>query len=241
MTAAAMAERELCRLEEIPAVGDFAEYRIFDQSIVVVRTAEHDVQAFHNVCRHRGVRLVEGHGTLRRGFVCPFHGWRYGHDGRNTLVTQSKTFAEHNLVPEELDLTPVRCETWGGCAWINLDRDAPPLRECIEPFATALDAWKAESLRTEWWYAARLPVNWKLAIEAFVEMYHVVQTHPQLVIPARFGRRAGDAFDPRAYVDADLRYLRTMSEGMAGMVHATERSEERRVGKECRSRWSPYH
>lgn len=211
-----------CRLEEMPAVGDFAEYRIFDQSIVVVRTGDHDVQAFHNVCRHRGVRLVEGHGTLRRGFVCPFHGWRYGHDGRNTLVTQSKTFAEHNLVPEELDLTPVRCETWGGCAWINLDRDAPPLRECIEPFATALDAWKAESLRTEWWYAARLPVNWKLAIEAFVEMYHVVQTHPQLVIPARFGRRAGDAFDPRAYVDADLRYLRTMSEGMAGMVHATD-------------------
>ena len=82
---------------------------------------------------------------------------------------------------------------WGGCAWINLDDDAPPLRQCIEPFATILDAWKVESLRAEWWYACRLPVNWKLADEAFVEQYHVVETHPQLVIPGavRAARRRG--------------------------------------------------
>jgi hypothetical protein len=65
-------------------------------------------------------------------------------------------------------------------------------------------------------------VNWKLAIEAFVESYHVVQTHPQLVIPTRYGLRDGEAFDARAFVDADLAYLRTMSEGMAGMVHADD-------------------
>ncbi|MFA5885882.1 MAG: aromatic ring-hydroxylating dioxygenase subunit alpha [Acidimicrobiia bacterium] len=211
-----------CRLEEIPEPRDFVEYEILDQSIVVLRTDDMEVRAFQNVCRHRGVKLVEGRGTLKRGFVCPFHGWCYGQDGANTAVTQSRTFAEHNLVPDDLDLTPVKCETWGGCAWINLDPDAPPLRECLEPAATALDAWKVESLRTEWWYAARLPVNWKLAIEAFVEMYHVVQTHPQLVIPARFGLRDDAAFDPREYVDADIRYLRTMSDGMAGMVHASD-------------------
>ena len=73
---------------------------------------------------------------------------------------------------------------WGGCAWINLDADAPPLRQCMEPFATVLDGWKMESLRAEWWYAARLPVNWKLGVEAFVEQYHVLQSHPQLRIPA---------------------------------------------------------
>ena len=90
----------------------------------------------------------------------------------------ARTFAEHNLQPDDINLMPVRCEVWGGCAWINLDDDAPPLRQCIEPFATILDAWKVESLRTEWWYACRLPVNWKLAEEAFVEQYHVVETHP---------------------------------------------------------------
>ncbi len=211
-----------CRLEEIPQPRDFVEYEILDQSVVVVRTDDMGVRAFQNACRHRGVRVVAGRGTCEDGFTCPFHGWCYGIDGRNTGVPRRKTFAEHNLQPGDIDLVPVRCEEWGGCAWINFDDDAPPLRECLEPAATSLDAWKVASLRTEWWYACRLPVNWKLAIEAFVESYHVVQTHPQLVIPTRYGRRDSESFDARAFVDADIRYLRTMCEGMAGMVHADD-------------------
>ena len=116
----------------------------------------------------------------------------------------------------------MRCEVWGGCAWINLDDEAPPLRSCIEPFATTLDAWKMESLRAEWWYAFRLPVNWKLAEEAFLEQYHVIQTHPQLVIPGRYPPRDPSAFDPQTFVESELHYLRTMSDGMAGMVHAND-------------------
>ena len=85
-----------------------------------------------------------------------------------------------------------------------------------------MDAWKVESLRTEWWYACRLPVNWKLAQEAFMEQYHVVETHPQLRIAGRYAPRTGAAFDPRAFVEADIHYLRTMSDGMAGMVHAND-------------------
>ncbi|MGP0032724.1 MAG: aromatic ring-hydroxylating oxygenase subunit alpha [Acidimicrobiales bacterium] len=212
-----------CRLEEIPQPHDFVEYEILDQSIVVVRTEDRGVRAFQNTCRHRGVRVVEGRGTCESGFICPFHGWCYGPDGRNTFVPQAKTFAEHNLQPQDLNLTSVQCEVWGGCAWINLDDDAPPLRQCIEPFASILDAWKVEALRTEWWHACRLPVNWKLAEEAFMEQYHVVETHPELVIPGmRYGRTKGAEFDARAFVDAELQYLRTMSEGMAGMVHAND-------------------
>src|SRR5262245_29350423 len=211
-----------CRLEEIPQPRDFVEYEFLDQSIVVLRTDDLGVAAFQNACRHRGVRLVEGRGSCEQGFECPFHGWRYGPDGTNAGVRQRRTFSEHNLEPDEINLVPVRCEMWGGCAWINFDNDAPPLRECIEPAATVLDAWKVESLRTERWYACRLPVNWKLAIEAFVEMYHVVQTHPQLVIPTRYGLREGAPFDRRSFVDADIQYLRAMSEGMDGMVHAND-------------------
>ncbi len=212
-----------CRLEEIPEARDFVEYEFLDQSIVVLRTDDMEVRAFQNTCRHRGVRVVEGRGTCENGFVCPFHGWCYGLDGTNTFVPRKRAFSEHNLEADDINLVSVRCEVWGGCAWINLDDGAPPLRQCIEPAATILDAWKVESLRTEWWYACRLPVNWKLAQEAFVEQYHVVETHPQLNIPGmRYSRRAGDPFDPRAFVDAEIEYLRTMSEGMAGMVHAND-------------------
>jgi len=212
-----------CRLEEIPEPGDFVEYEILDQSVIVLRTEDQGVRAFQNVCRHRGVKLIEGRGTSDSGFTCPFHGWCYGPDGANTHIPQRRTFAEHNLQPGDIDLTPVRCESWGACAWINLDDDAPPLRQCIEPAATILDEWKVESLRTDWWLACRLPVNWKLAQEAFQEQYHVVEAHPQLVIPGmRYSAHDGAAFDSQAFVDAELRYLRTMSEGMAGMVHAND-------------------
>jgi nitrite reductase/ring-hydroxylating ferredoxin subunit len=211
-----------CRLEEIPEANDFVEYEILDQSIVVVRTADLGVRAFQNTCRHRGVKVAEGRGTCESGFICPFHGWCYGPDGTNSFVTRSKTFSEHNLQPQDLNLTPVRCEMWGGCAWINLDDAAPPLRECIEPFASTQDEWLAASYRTEWWQAARLPVNWKLAEEAFMEQYHVIETHPELVIPDRFPSPKAVEIDPRSFVEAELHYLRVMSDGMAGMVHAKD-------------------
>jgi phenylpropionate dioxygenase-like ring-hydroxylating dioxygenase large terminal subunit len=210
-----------CRLEEIPEPHDFVEYEILDQSVIVVRGDDMEVRAFQNACRHRGVRVIEGRGTCEEGFTCPFHGWCYGVDGGNTFVSRPRTFAEHNLQPGDIDLVPVRCETWGGCAWINLDDGAPPLRHCAEPFATVMDAWQLESMRAEWWYAFRIPANWKLAEEAFMEQYHVLETHPQLRIPGRFPPRTG-SFDPRAFVDAELHYLRTMNAGMAGMVHASD-------------------
>jgi phenylpropionate dioxygenase-like ring-hydroxylating dioxygenase large terminal subunit len=211
-----------CRLEEIPEPGDFVEYEILDQSIIVMRTEDMGVRALQNACRHRGVKVAEGRGSCTSGFICPFHGWCYGPDGVNTFVTRSKTFSEHNLRAPDLNLTPVRCEEWGGCAFINLSDDAPPLRDCIEPFATVHDAWKVESLRAEWWHAARLPVNWKLAEEAFMEQYHVIETHPELVITGRDPSRSGGAVDPRALIDAELHYLRIMSDGMDGMVHVND-------------------
>jgi phenylpropionate dioxygenase-like ring-hydroxylating dioxygenase large terminal subunit len=211
-----------CRLEEIPRIGDYVEYEILDQSVIVVRIADDEVRAYENACRHRGVKVIEGRGTLKSGFTCPFHGWCYGLDGVNTNVSRPKTFSEHNLASDDIDLVPVHCQTWGGCAWINLDPEAPDLGACIEPFASILDAWKVESMCSEWWHAFRLPVNWKLAQEAFLEQYHVIETHPELVIPKRFAPRDPAVFDPAVFVEAELQYLRVMSEGMAGMVHAND-------------------
>ena len=106
-----------CRLEEIPEPDDFVEYEFLDQSIIVVRTADMGARAFENSCRHRGVRVAQGAGSCRSGFTCPFHGWRYGPDGTNAGIPRRRSFAEHNLVADELDLVPVRCEVWGGCAF----------------------------------------------------------------------------------------------------------------------------
>src|ERR1700712_983197 len=109
------------RLEEIPEVGDYVEYRLLDKSVIVVR-AKSGVKAFHNACRHRGVQLVTEPGNCKtKGFVCPFHGWRWNMEGENTFVFGKQIFSEEVLDKAEINLVPCRLEEWGGCAFINFD------------------------------------------------------------------------------------------------------------------------
>src|SRR5262249_23243642 len=115
-----------------------------------------------------------------QGFICPFHGWRYDMDGKNTFVFHKQIFSEEQLEAAELNLVPIRCELWGGCAFINFDDDAAPLLECIKPFAEWHDPRAVDKLKVEWWLSCDLPANWKLAMEAFQEGYHVMRSHPQL-------------------------------------------------------------
>lgn len=204
-----------CRLEELPNPGDFVEYEILDQSVIVVRVDADHVRAYHNSCRHRGMKLVEGQGS-RRSFVCPFHGWCWDLDGTNTFVLRPELFGEANLDAGDLRLTPVRCELWGGCAWINLDDGAPPLRDQLEPFASRHDEWNVGALRTEWWKSCVLPVNWKLAAAAFMEGYHVPQTHPQLMT------RAAERTGVHPVIETSLHYMRTLGSGMGGMTHEND-------------------
>jgi phenylpropionate dioxygenase-like ring-hydroxylating dioxygenase large terminal subunit len=231
-----------CRLEEIPETGDFVEYENVGRSIILLRVSDSEVKAYYNACRHRGVKLVEDRGTLRSGFTCPFHGWCYGLDGANTFLYQPDLFAEDNRTAEDVGLRECRVELWGGCAFINFDDNAPPLRECIEPFATTLDAWHAETLRTEWWLSFRLPVNWKLAMEAFMEGYHVMQTHPQLLPPNARGKgsvynASGKSYkegtrptkeaqaaatvgmNSEEFIENQLHYLRVYNDGLRGLFH----------------------
>jgi len=222
-----------CRIEEIPEVGDWVEYRNLDKSVIVVRTAS-GIRAFHNACRHRGVQLASGHGNCSvNGFVCPFHGWRWNMDGENTFVYGKSRFSEADLDVADIALARCRVELWGGCAFINHDNDAPPLLDCFGDAAARLDARNIAELKVEWWRSSILPVNWKLAMEAFMEGYHVAATHPQLQAISTpesnmYGPTGPDRDMPtssgtaRAYVETTIRHLAKLSEGMAGMVHHTE-------------------
>ncbi len=233
-----------CRLEQIPEPGDWIEYQNLGRSVLVVRT--HDgVKAYFNSCRHRGVPIAGGkkfdcggsdHGNCAKtGFVCPFHGWRWNMDGENTLVYGKDMFSERQLDPDDIKLVPCRVETAIGCAFINFDWDAPSYRETIGPFLDRLDAHNVPQLRAEWWFGTVLPANWKIAMEAFMEGYHVMQTHPQLqhVAPMIFdamytGKDKGSniAFDRCKSVKENiLAHFGQMEQtgiGMAGMVHAKE-------------------
>jgi nitrite reductase/ring-hydroxylating ferredoxin subunit len=228
-----------CRLEQIPNVGDWVEYSNVGKSVIVVR-ARDGVKAYHNHCRHRGVPIAGGMGNehgncAKSGFICPFHGWRWNMDGENTFVYGKHMFTQELLDKGELALRPVRVEIWGGCAFINHDAAAPSLRESLGPVLTALEARGMDKLRSEWWYATVLPANWKIAMEAFMEGYHVMKTHPQLqqaqpgLYNNRYGNETGGlgpqinpSLSAKENIAELIKSLELLSSGMAGLVHAKE-------------------
>jgi phenylpropionate dioxygenase-like ring-hydroxylating dioxygenase large terminal subunit len=202
-----------CRLEEIPDAGDFVEYRILDQSIIVVRVDDATIKAFFNACRHRATKLVDDRGNCSAsGFICPFHGWCWNLDGTSSFVYQPELFSEAALDGDDLRLVECQVDTWAGCVFVNMDPDAPPLRASLGSLPALLDPLNVAEMRTTWWQSTVLPANWKLAMEAFFEGYHVMETHPQLI--ASRARTEHDTF-----VDAQIASMTTLGTGMGdGMV-----------------------
>ena len=191
-----------CRVEELAKVGDYMTYDILEESIIVVRSAPDKISAYYNVCQHRGRRLTQGSGRAVR-FVCGFHGWAWGLDGRNTFVLDPEDWGKC-LNPENLRLKEVKVDTWGGWVWINMDPNCMPLREYLEPAAGMLDPFELEKMRYRWRMWCYFDCNWKTAIEAFMEAYHVEGTHPQLLRHADFylwtkadGRHSHQGFGKR--------------------------------------------
>ncbi len=179
------------RLEELPEVGSFLTYEIGDDSIIVVRTATDKLKAFHNVCPHRGRRLIStepnqvhacGH---KNRFVCAFHGWAFNLEGQNVHILDKQDW-KGALTDEHTKLSEVKVDTWGGWVFINMDPDCVPLREFLEPAAGILDAFQFEKMRYKWRQWVIYPSNWKTALEAFMEPYHVAGTHTQLLKYGQF-------------------------------------------------------
>src|SRR5262249_29646277 len=112
---------------------------------------------------------------------CPFHGWRFNLEGENSFLYQPDLFSDANRDPNDLKLIECRVETWGGFAFINMDDKALPLYETMKPFADYHDERHVGQMKLRWWYSAVVPANWKLAVEAFMEGYHVMRTHPQML------------------------------------------------------------
>ena len=178
-----------CRLEEVPCPGDYVEYAIGDQSLLVVRVDDSTLRCFANACRHRATELAKGSGSFANATIaCPFHGWRWDLDGASAGVFGAHAFDPALVAPEEICLRQARLDVWGGCVWVNLDPDATPLLEALDPMPSLLDPLGIADMRVQWWKQVILPANWKLAQEAFMEGYHVPQTHPQLTLghPERY-------------------------------------------------------
>jgi phenylpropionate dioxygenase-like ring-hydroxylating dioxygenase large terminal subunit len=189
-----------CRQEQVPEVGDQLVYEICEDSILIVRSAPDEIRAFYNACSHRGRMLATGQRRTRE-MVCPFHGWRFNLQGKCTHIPYFENW-EGKMSLDEVGLTPVRCERWGGFVFINLDPDCEPLADFLGEVIEKIGPYEFETHSFRWGAAVETDSNWKLALEAFNEAYHVQTTHAQL-LQTFDDRSQGIAAGPHGYLKRD--------------------------------------
>lgn len=149
-------------------------------SVIVVRDPDRGVRAYHNVCRHRGTRLLEeGSGTLKNGCItCPYHAWTFDTAGRLVGAPNMQGVTDFNR--EEHGLLPVRCATWGGYVFLCLDDEAPAFETFASPLSARLENWQVGNLQLAGRCTYDVQANWKLLFQNYSECYHCPTVHPDL-------------------------------------------------------------
>jgi phenylpropionate dioxygenase-like ring-hydroxylating dioxygenase large terminal subunit len=169
----------VCHVNSIPKPGDFETMDLGPESIFVMRDRDGSIRAFHNVCRHRGARLLDGAGTCSATITCPYHGWSYRHDGSLIGMPVRESFP--GLDRSAHGLRPVRVDTAFGFVFVCLTGDPPPVAKIWGKLAEEFLPYRCEEMvplgpiSSEVWN-----VDWKIAMDNYLESYHVPIGHPGL-------------------------------------------------------------
>ena len=189
----------------LPRKGSYftKELACVGTSLIIVRGTDDVIRAFHNICRHRGNKLVwddfpqeETSGTCRQ-FTCKYHAWRYSLDGECTFVQQEKEF--FGLDKSEYGLAGVRCEIWEGFIFVNLDPDAQPLNDYLGPLVKGMEGYPFHEFSEVYTYKAEVGSNWKLFIDAFAEFYHAPILHMKQAVKDEASKLADVGFEALHY------------------------------------------
>lgn len=177
---------------EIPAKGNFLTLQIGKNPVLVIRGAEGQVHAFHNVCRHRGSRLCVSEKGKVAKLVCPYHQWTYELDGR-LLFAGTEMGADFDM--KEYGLKPIQVKTAGGYIFISLAENPPAIDDFLATLEHYMEPYDMENAKVAVQTTIREAANWKLVIENNRECYHCNGSHPELL---KTLLEWDDVTDPRA-------------------------------------------
>ncbi len=165
-----------CHVDHIPETGDYYVYDVGPHSALIVRGEDGAINAFYNACMHRGTQLrPPGSCGFANQLKCPFHGWTWSLDGELVDLPDRWDFPHVGDDTHRLPRLPV--EVFSGFVWINFDPDAEPLSSYVGVLTDHFTEFGFEDRYIETHVRKKLPCNWKAAIEAFLEAYHVRETH----------------------------------------------------------------
>jgi len=168
-------------VSDVPEAGDYITMDVVGERALVVRGKDDVVRAFHNICRHRGSRVVaDEKGTCRNALVCPFHGWVYNLDGTLRGAARPRSFPE--LDKTEFGLVPLELDIWMGLIFIRFRKGPQPaVAELMKPFEAEIGHYgAADMVPTHGIWTQTSPVNWKSVRDVDNEGYHVAMAHPAL-------------------------------------------------------------
>ena len=167
-------------ISDIPNVGDYKCQELGNERAVVIRGEDGEIRAFHNLCRHRGSRVVEGNeGNCRKAMVCPFHAWSYHLDGRLKTIPREDTFPE--IDKSQYGLNQLDCELWQGLIFIRFGGDGPSVADNMTSAEEEISLYKLpdmKPLENAWDF--QFDLDWKAALDIDNEGYHVPKGHPEL-------------------------------------------------------------
>ena len=172
----------VCHVNEAADIGAYVTFDVAGERALVIRGHDGILRAFHNLCRHRGSRIVpDVRGVCNKAMVCPYHGWAYNLDGGLRGIANRDTFPP--MQAEKWGLKPLEMEIWNGLVFIRFQAGPQPavaeilarFDDEIAPYDLAnmvpTDSNSMDDL---------LPVNWKSVRDVDNEGYHVRQAHPGL-------------------------------------------------------------
>ena len=170
-----------CHISDLPEPGNYLTLDIVGERALILHGHDGKIRGFHNICKHRGSRLVaDEKGKCRNALVCPFHGWVYNLDG--TLRGPSRPNSFPPLDKVEFGLTPLETEIWMGFVFIRFGKGPQgPIAEIMAPFAAELAPYQSETMVPAGEiFTQTTPVNWKSVRDVDNEGYHVAMAHPAL-------------------------------------------------------------
>ncbi len=174
-------------VDEIPEPGCFRLWENAGQPVVLVHAESGAINAFYNTCSHRGAPVVTEESGRKKRLTCQYHGWSYSHDGDLVAIRDPEDFRDLDFSCR--GLKPVRCERFGNLIFINFDEHAPTLLEWLGPIAAEWEEFQFDKCRLAARHIWDLDCNWKIAMEANTEVYHVRSIHPKTVSPILDDRR----------------------------------------------------
>jgi len=183
--------------DELPDIGSYLLWERSGVPILIVRDRETRIRAFYNTCTHRGGPLVRSACGKEKLFVCKYHCWAFGLDGQLNHIPDEHEFA--GIDKSQRGLKEVRCEQLGNLVFINRNPDADPLVTYLGKLAEELKDFHPEELKLVSRYTFDVEANWKIDMDAFLEVYHLKHIHPNTVDKALDHRGTSIALFPSGH------------------------------------------